>query len=80
MAGEGEERSPEEEGDEVVRRSKNLLGLGVGGDVLAEMKVKQEKRASVIPKSSGELSSSSLAEPSKDNKEPENPFGGIKLR
>ena len=42
MPGETEERSPEEEGDEVIRRTKNALGLG--GDVLAEMKVKQEKR------------------------------------
>ena len=41
MPGEVEERSPEEDGDEVVRRNKNALGLG--GDVLAEMKVKQEK-------------------------------------
>jgi len=39
--------SPEEaEGDEVVRR-----GRGLGGDILKEMKVRQElKRASVIPK------------------------------
>ena len=48
--------------------------------MLAEMKVKQEKRASVIPKSSGEMTSSGLAEAGKDSKEPENPFGGIKLR
>ena len=78
MPAEVEERSPEEDGDEVVRRTKNTLGLGV--DVLAEMKVKQEKRASVIPKSSAEMSLS-VTEPSQSKeKEPENPFGGIKLR
>ena len=77
LTGDLEEKSPEEEGDEVVKR-KNVCGLG--GDVLAEMKVKQEKRASVIPKSSGEMTSSGLAEAGKDSKEPENPFGGIKLR
>merc|ERR1719208_387766 len=44
------------------------------------MRSKQEKRASVIPKSSGEPNSSSLAEAGKDSKEPENPFGAIKLR
>merc|ERR1719210_1026722 len=48
LPGELEEKSPEEEGEEVVKRTKNVCGLG--GDVLAEMKVKQEKRASVIPK------------------------------
>ena len=78
LPGELEERSPEEEGEEVVKRTKNVCGLG--GDVLAEMKVKQEKRASVIPKSSGEPNSSSQAEVGKDSKEPENPFGAIKLR
>ena len=78
LPGETEERSPEEEGDEVIRRTKNALGLG--GDVLAEMKVKQEKRASVIPKSSAEMSGS-VSEPGQTKeKEPENPFGGIKLR
>ena len=78
MPGEVEERSPEEDGDEVIRRTKNAIGLG--GDVLAEMKVKQEKRASVIPKSSAEMSGS-VTEPSQaKEKEPENPFGGIKLR
>ena len=40
LPGEVEERSPEEDGDEVIRRTKNAIGLG--GDVLAEMKVKQE--------------------------------------
>ena len=78
MPGEVEERSPEEEGDDVIRRNKTAIGLG--GDVLAEMKVKQEKRASVIPKSSAEMSSS-VTEPSQTKeREPENPFGGIKLR
>ena len=77
MPGETEERSPEEDGDDVIRRNKTAIGLG--GDVLAEMKVKQEKRASVIPKSSSEMSSS-VTEPGQKEREPENPFGGIKLR
>ena len=62
-------------------------GLGLGGDVLAEMKSKQEKRASVIPKSSSEVSSSkeerevsSKAVTKEEAKDQENPFGGIKLR
>ena len=70
--------SPEDDSvsDDVVKRSKT--GPGLGGDVLAEMKSKQEKRASVIPtKSSSDLSTS---KEDKDSKEPENPFGGIKLR
>ena len=69
MPGEVEERSPEEDGDEVIRRNKNAIGLG--GDVLAEMKVKQEKRASVIPKSSAEMSGS-VSEPGQTKeKEPD---------
>ena len=72
-----EEKSPDDgEGgsDDVVKRSKT--GLGLGGDILAEMRVKQEKRASVIPKTSEIGSLDSRVE----NKEEENPFGGIKLR
>ena len=56
---------------------------------MAEMKSKQEKRASVIPKSSSELSSSkedreltskASSKEDKEDKEQDNPFGGIKLR
>ena len=49
--------------------------FALGGEVLAEMKSKQEKRASVVPKNN-----SSEVSASKEEKEPENPFGGIKLR
>ena len=68
--------SPESGGEEgeVVRRGK--LG-GLGGEVLAEMRVKQEKRASVIPKTEIAASGDGGKEAVK---EPENPFGGIKLR
>jgi hypothetical protein len=72
-----EEKSPDEgEGgsDDVVKRTKT--GVGLGGDILAEMRVKQEKRASVIPKTSDIANVDNRAE----NKEDENPFGGIKLR
>jgi len=70
-----EDRTPDESelGDDVVKRSK--AGVGLGGEVLAEMKSKQEKRASVVPKNN-----SSEVSASKEEKEPENPFGGIKLR
>merc|ERR1719342_384541 len=70
-----EDRTPDENefGDDVVKRSK--AGVGLGGEVLAEMKSKQEKRASVVPKNN-----SSEVSASKEEKEPENPFGGIKLR
>jgi len=71
-----EEKSPDdgEGSDDVVKRTKT--GLGLGGDILAEMRVKQEKRASVIPKTSdiGNVDNKN------ENKEDENPFGGIKLR
>eukprot|EP00092_Neocalanus_flemingeri_P046417 GFUD01052216.1.p1 GENE.GFUD01052216.1~~GFUD01052216.1.p1 ORF type:complete len:281 (-),score=56.31 GFUD01052216.1:734-1513(-) len=72
-----EEKSPdngEGSSDDVIKRTKT--GIGLGGDILAEMKVKQEKRASVIPKTSdiGNLDNRT------ENKEEENPFGGIKLR
>lgn len=72
-----EEKSPDEGesgSDDVVKRTKT--GLGLGGDILAEMRVKQEKRASVIPKTSDIANVDNRAE----NKEDENPFGGIKLR
>eukprot|EP00090_Calanus_glacialis_P000689 TRINITY_DN10463_c0_g1_i2.p1 TRINITY_DN10463_c0_g1~~TRINITY_DN10463_c0_g1_i2.p1 ORF type:complete len:1522 (-),score=274.97 TRINITY_DN10463_c0_g1_i2:738-5303(-) len=72
-----EEKSPDEgEGgsDDVVKRTKT--GVGLGGDILAEMRVKQEKRASVIPKTSDIANVDNRAE----NKDDENPFGGIKLR
>merc|ERR1719445_1314719 len=73
-----EEKSPEEvEGDDVVKRNKT--GIGLGGDVLAEMKSKQEKRASVIPKTTSEIPGTK-EDKDKDTREPENPFGGIKLR
>merc|ERR1719222_1562203 len=68
----GEDGSPEEEGEEgVTRRTK---GQGLGADMLKEMRVKQEKRASVIPlpRESGESKA--------EGKDDENPFGGIKLR
>ena len=69
------EKSPEEgDSDEVARRAKALGGLG--GDVLAEMRSKQEKRASVIPKGAADLGQGAKEEA----KEPENPFGVIKLR
>ena len=43
----GEEGSPEEESEDgVSRRNKNQ---GMGADMLKEIRVKQEKRASVIP-------------------------------
>ena len=59
----GEEGSPEEEGEDgVTRRAKgqgwspprfafqrSCLVSGLGADMLKEMRVKQEKRASVIP-------------------------------
>merc|ERR1719500_822504 len=63
----GEDGSPEEEGEEgVTRRSK---GQGLGADMLKEMRVKQEKRASVIPlpRESGESKA--------EGKDDENPFG-----
>lgn len=72
-----DEKSPDEsEGgaDDVIKRTKT--GLGLGGDILAEMRVKQEKRASVIPKTSDINSADNRLE----SKEEENPFGGIKLR
>ena len=72
-----EEKSPDDgEGgsDDVVKRTKT--GIGLGGDILAEMRVKQEKRASVIPKTSD----IGNAENRMESKEEENPFGGIKLR
>ena len=71
----------------ILKLISDWSGLGLGGDVLAEMKSKQEKRASVIPKSSSEVSSSkeekevsSKAASKDDSKDQENPFGGIKLR
>ena len=75
------DKSPEDgEGDEVARRAKALGGLG--GDVLAEMRSKQEKRASVLPKGATELSQGAKEETKEGAaaKEPENPFGVIKLR
>ena len=76
------EKSPEDgDADDVVRRAKALGGLG--GDVLAEMRSKQEKRASVIPKSASELSQGAKEEGKEVKegaREQENPFGGIKLR
>merc|ERR1712013_733708 len=72
-----EEKSPDDGetgSDDVVKRAKT--GVGLGGDILAEMRVKQEKRASVIPKTSDIGSLDNRA----DTKEEENPFGGIKLR
>ena len=74
-----EEKSPDDgdaTSDDVVKRTKT--GLGLGGDILAEMRVKQEKRASVIPKTSDIQSGSNRSDI--NNKEEENPFGGIKLR
>ena len=67
-----EDKSPEEvEGDGVVRRGG---GKGLGGDILKEMKVRQElKRASIIPKS--ESSGDKV-----EGKEEEKPFGNIHLR
>ncbi|CAB4069517.1 LRRC16 [Lepeophtheirus salmonis] len=62
--------------EEVARRH----GVGLGGNMLAEMKAKQEKRSSVIvpPVVSSSSSSSSSKEPS--NNEEKNLFGKVKLR
>ena len=73
------EKSPEEgDSDEVARRAKALGGFG--GDVLAEMRSKQEKRASVIPKGASDLSQGAKEEAKEGAKEQDNPFGVIKLR
>ena len=73
------EKSPEDgDSDEVARRAKALGGLG--GDVLAEMRSKQEKRASVIPKGASDLSQGAKEDAKEGAKEQENPFGVIKLR
>lgn len=67
-----EERSPEDgDSDEVVRRAR---GLGLGGDILKEMRVRQElKRASVVPRTEHSSEKS-------DGKDDDNPFGNIHLR
>lgn len=59
------------------------LGIGVGGNVLAEMKARQERRISGILKQNSEESDfserSEKLEPSKASLSP-NPLGGIRLR
>ena len=72
LPGEPEDKSPDDgDSDEVVRRAR---GPGLGGDILKEMKVRQElKRASVIPKSD-------QSEDHVDGKEEAKSFGNIHLR
>jgi hypothetical protein len=54
--------------------------LGLSGDVLKEMKVRQqEKRASVIPRTAGEFQPSP-GERERQPDEENNPFGNVKLR
>jgi hypothetical protein len=74
--------SPEEgasAGDDVTKRA----GRGLTGDVLKEMKVRQEKRASVIPRTGGDFAGGTPrigGEFAVERPEEENPFGNIKLR
>merc|ERR1719225_2240242 len=80
---EAEERSPEDTAGadteaELVRRQAKLGALG--GDVLAEMRSKQEKRVSVVPKMTASTTAGAEGAAKDDGKEPENPFGGVKLR
>ncbi|XP_046651489.1 F-actin-uncapping protein LRRC16A-like isoform X2 [Daphnia pulicaria] len=61
------------------------LGIGVGGNVLAEMKARQERRISgILHKQNSEESDfserSEKPEPSKANSLSPNPLGGIRLR
>merc|ERR1719225_1041534 len=80
---EAEERSPEDTAGadteaQVVRRQAKLGALG--GDVLAEMRSKQEKRVSVVPKMTASTIAGAEGAAKDDGKEPDNPFGGVKLR
>lgn len=60
------------------------LGIGVGGNVLAEMKARQERRISGILKQNSEesdfLERSEKQEPNKPSSLSPNPLGGIRLR
>ena len=72
--------SPDGEGlldGDVSKRSSRALGLS--GDVLKEMKVRQqEKRASVIPRTGGgEFPAAAERAPTEEEN---NPFGNVKLR
>ena len=67
--------NPPEEGtggaEDVTKRTR-----GLSGDILKEMKVRQEKRASVIPRTGGGDFNAERDRPPED----ENPFGNVKLR
>ena len=70
--GGGEDRSPEDssEADDVLRRG--ARGQGLGGDILKEMRVRQEmKRASFVPKTEHSESKEEGGKP---------PFGNVFLR
>jgi hypothetical protein len=58
--------------DDVTKRA---TSRGLSGDVLKEMKVRQEKRASVIPRTGGDFPPERERPPDE-----ENPFGNVKLR
>ena len=74
-----QDKSPDSESlatspdSDVVKRPK---GVGLGGNVLAEMKSRQEKRASVVPRTD----SVDGVEVRTDKEVEENPFGQVKLR
>lgn len=70
-----EANSAEGESIDGVNR-RQAANKGLGGDLLKEMRVKQEKRASVVPKTATDLA----LETRNDKEQEENPFGGIKLR
>jgi hypothetical protein len=75
--------SPEEgaSAEDVMKRA----GRGLTGDVLKEMKVRQEKRASVIPRTGGDFSggvprTGGEFAAERPPAEEENPFCNVKLR
>ncbi|XP_059352193.1 F-actin-uncapping protein LRRC16A-like isoform X2 [Daphnia carinata] len=85
---ESESKPVEDEAEPAVPKRSAVpskLGIGVGGNVLAEMKARQERRISGILKQNSEESDFSergieKGEPNKANNLSPNPLGGIRLR